>query len=40
VTLDLALDRLPGLALVPERPVSLSGWEVRAPDSLWVRWET
>jgi cytochrome P450 len=40
VTLDLALDRLPGLALVPERPVSLSGWEFRAPDSLWVRWET
>jgi cytochrome P450 len=40
VTLDLALDRLPGLVLVPERPVSLSGWEFRAPDSLWVRWET
>ena len=38
VTLDLALDRLPGLALMPERPVTLSGWEFRAPDSLWVRW--
>jgi cytochrome P450 len=40
VTLDLALDRLPGLELVPERPVTLSGWEFRAPDSLWVRWGT
>jgi cytochrome P450 len=38
VTLDLALDRLPGLELIPERPVTLSGWEFRAPDSLWVRW--
>jgi cytochrome P450 len=38
VTLDLALDRLPALELVPERPVTLSGWEFRAPDSLWVRW--
>lgn len=38
VTLDLALDRLPALDLNPERPVTLSGWEFRAPDSLWVRW--
>lgn len=38
VTLDLALDRLPDLALDPARPVTLSGWEFRAPDSLWVRW--
>ena len=38
VTLDLALDRLPALNLNPERPVTLSGWEFRAPDSLWVRW--
>ncbi|HEX7248282.1 MAG TPA: cytochrome P450 [Actinomycetota bacterium] len=38
VTLDLALDRLPALELIPERPVTLSGWEFRAPDSLWVRW--
>ncbi|MGH2629316.1 MAG: cytochrome P450 [Actinomycetota bacterium] len=38
VTLDLVLDRLPGLALDRSRPVTLSGWEFRAPDSLWVRW--
>jgi cytochrome P450 len=38
VTLDLALDRLPDLELDPARPVTLSGWEFRAPDSLWVRW--
>ncbi|HWC71512.1 MAG TPA: hypothetical protein VG993_10150 [Actinomycetota bacterium] len=38
VTLDLALDRLPGLELDPDRPVTLSGWEFRAPDSLWVTW--
>jgi len=38
VTLDLVLDRLPGLNLVPEKPVTLAGWEFRAPDSLWVRW--
>ena len=40
VTLDLALDRLPALELDPERPVTLSGWEFRAPDSLWVRWRS
>ena len=40
VTLDLALDRLPALTLIPERPVTLSGWEFRAPDSLWVRWSS
>jgi cytochrome P450 len=39
VSLDILLDRLPGLALDPDRPVTLSGWEFRAPDSLWVRWE-
>ena len=39
VTLDLALDRLPGLELDATRPVTLSGWEFRAPDSLWVRWD-
>jgi cytochrome P450 len=40
VTLDHVLGRLPGLGLVPERPVTLSGWEFRAPDSLWVRWRS
>ena len=40
VTLDLALDRLPELELVAARPVTLSGWEFRAPDSLWTRWRT
>ena len=39
VSLDLLLDRLPGLRLDPDRPVTLSGWEFRAPDSLWVRWD-
>jgi cytochrome P450 len=38
VTLDLALDRLPALELDEARPVTLSGWEFRAPDSLRVRW--
>ena len=39
VSLDIALDRLPGLRLNPERPATLSGWEFRAPDSTWVRWD-
>jgi cytochrome P450 len=39
VSLDLLLDRLPGLRLDPDRPVTLNGWEFRAPDSLWVRWD-
>jgi cytochrome P450 len=38
VTLDHALDRLPELNLIPEKPVTLAGWEFRAPDSLWVTW--
>jgi cytochrome P450 len=39
MTLDLALDRLPGLRLDADHPATLSGWEFRAPDSLWVRWD-
>ena len=39
VSLDVLLDRLPGLRLDPERPATLSGWEFRAPDSTWVRWD-
>ena len=39
VSLDVLLDRLPGLRLDPQRPVTLSGWEFRAPDSTWVRWD-
>ncbi len=39
VSLDRLLDRLPGLALDPDRPVTLSGFEFRAPDSLWVSWK-
>jgi cytochrome P450 len=39
VSLDVLLDRLPNLHLDPERPVTLSGWEFRAPDSTWVRWD-
>jgi hypothetical protein len=38
VTLEILLDRLPGLELDPDRPATLSGWEFRAPDSTWVRW--
>jgi cytochrome P450 len=39
VSLDHLLDRLPALALDPERPTTLRGWEFRAPDRLCVRWE-
>jgi cytochrome P450 len=39
VSLDILLDRLPGLRLVTERPATLSGWEFRAPDSMWVHWD-
>jgi cytochrome P450 len=38
VSLEILLDRLPGLRLDPDRPATLSGWEFRAPDSTWVRW--
>jgi hypothetical protein len=38
VSLNVLLDRLPNLRLDPDRPVTLSGWEFRAPDSTWVRW--
>lgn len=39
VSLEILLERLPGLRLDPERPTTLSGWEFRAPDSTWVRWD-
>jgi cytochrome P450 len=39
VSLDVLLDRLPNLRLDPDRAVTLSGWEFRAPDSTWVRWD-
>jgi cytochrome P450 len=39
VSLDVLLDRLPGLRLDPDRPATLTGWEFRAPDSTWVRWD-
>jgi len=39
VSLEILLDRLPNLRLDPERPATLSGWEFRAPDSTWVRWD-
>jgi cytochrome P450 len=39
VSLDVLLDRLPNLRLDAERPVKVSGWEFRAPDSTWVRWD-
>jgi cytochrome P450 len=39
VSLEVLLDRLPGLRPDPDRPATLSGWEFRAPDSTWVRWD-
>ena len=39
VAVEVLMDRLPGLRLDPERPVTLNGWEFRAPDSLWARWD-
>jgi cytochrome P450 len=39
VSLDVLLDRLPNLRLDPDRAATLSGWEFRAPDSTWVRWD-
>ncbi len=39
VSLEILLDRLPGLRLDPDRPPTLGGWEFRAPDSMWVRWD-
>lgn len=39
VSLEILLERLPGLRLDPERPPTLSGFEFRAPDSTWVRWD-
>jgi cytochrome P450 len=39
VSLDILLDRLPNLRLDPERPLTISGWEFRAPNSTWVRWD-
>ena len=39
VSLEILLDRLPGLRLDPDRLPTLSGWEFRAPDSTWVRWD-
>jgi cytochrome P450 len=39
VSLEVLLDRLPGLRLDAERPPTLAGWEFRAPDSTWVRWD-
>jgi cytochrome P450 len=39
VSLEILLDRLPNLRLDPDRPPALNGWEFRAPDSTWVRWD-
>jgi cytochrome P450 len=39
VSLEILLERLPNLRLDAERPVTLSGWEFRAPDSTWVCWD-
>jgi cytochrome P450 len=38
VAVEHLLDRLPGLVPIQDRPVTLNGWEFRAPDSLWARW--
>ncbi|HKE54944.1 MAG TPA: cytochrome P450 [Actinomycetota bacterium] len=39
VSLEILLERLPNLRLDPDRPATLRGWEFRAPDSTWVRWD-
>ena len=39
VSLEILLERLPKLRLDPDRPATLGGWEFRAPDSTWVRWD-
>ncbi len=39
VSLEILFDRLPRLGLDPDRPPTISGWEFRAPDSMWVRWD-
>jgi cytochrome P450 len=39
VSLEILLDRLPGLRLDPDHPVALRGWEFRAPLSTYVRWD-
>ncbi len=39
VSADMLLDRLPNLRLDPERPPTIRGWEFRAPDSMWIRWD-
>jgi hypothetical protein len=39
VSLEILLDRLPGVRLDPDRPATLSGFEFRAPDSTWVVWD-
>ena len=39
VSLETLMDRLPDMRLDPDRPVTLRGWEFRAPDSLWVLWD-
>ncbi|MEP6476128.1 MAG: cytochrome P450 [Actinomycetota bacterium] len=38
VSMEILFERLPGLRLDPQRPVTCRGWEFRAPDSLWLRW--
>jgi cytochrome P450 len=39
VSLEILLERLPALRLDPDRPPTVSGWEFRAPDSVWARWD-
>jgi cytochrome P450 len=39
VSLEILLERLPGLRLDPDRAPEPSGWEFRAPDSTWVLWD-
>lgn len=39
VSLEILLDRLTNLRPDPDRPPTLNGWEFRAPDSTWVRWD-
>jgi cytochrome P450 len=40
IAIQRLFERLPSLALDPERPPLFRGWEFRAPQHLHVRWDT
>ncbi|MGV9306904.1 hypothetical protein ACWDLG_26335 [Nonomuraea sp. NPDC003727] len=38
ISLEVLLERLPGLRADADRPPAFHGWRYRHPDSLHVRW--